>query len=146
MLHIDFMLSPKERAQKFWAGFLYKTLIECEREFKWLRFELKGKSIEGKGSLELNNRKYDFTIFCSPFLPGRFERIRVETKNLKKSFDTHFNADGTLCLYHPIKDLNGKPYMELIDVIPWISEWVYYYDKYLEHKVWIGPEHPHNLN
>ena len=102
--------------------------------------------MEGKGSLELNNRKYDFRIFCSPFLLGRFERITVETKNLKKSFDTHFNADGTLCLYHPIKDLKGKPYMELIDVIPWISEWVYYYDKYLEHKVWIGPEHPHNLN
>jgi hypothetical protein len=143
---MDFMLSPKERAQKFWAGFLFKTLIECEREFKWLRFEVKGKSMEGKGSLEWNNRKYDFTIFCSPFLLGRFERITVETKNLKKSFETHFNADGSLCLYHPIKDLKSRPYIDLIDVIPWISEWVYYYDKYLEHKVWIGPEHPHNLN
>lgn len=138
------MLSPKERAEKYWMGFLCKTLIESEREFKWLKFEVKGKAIEGKGTLELNNRKYHFTIFCSPLLKGRFERVTVETKNLIKTFDTHFNGDGSMCLYHPRLDLKGRPYLDLVDVIPWISEWVYYYDKYLEFKTWLGPEYPHN--
>ncbi|MEG1235976.1 MAG: hypothetical protein RSD30_00340 [Flavobacterium sp.] len=139
-----FLLSPRERAQKYWAGFSYKTLIECEREFKWLKFDIKGKGLEGKGTLEFNNRKYHFSIFCSSLLKGRFERVTVETKNLKRSFETHFNADGSLCLYHPVFDLKRKPYMELVEVIPWISEWVYYYDKYLEYNVWLGPEYPHN--
>mgnify|MGYP003692775201 FL=1 len=141
---MDFILNPKERAQKYWMGFLYKTMIECEKEFKWLSFEVKGKLLEGKGTLELNSRKYHLKLLCSPFFPNRFERVMVETKNLIKCADTHFNGDGSLCLYHPIFDLKGKPYLDLVEVIPWISEWVYYYDKYLEYRVWLGPEYPHN--
>lgn len=140
---MDFLLSPRERAQKYWTGFLSKTVIECERKFKWLNFTLKGNYLEGKGSLIVNNIDYQFTIIWSPFLDGRFERVTVETKNLIKSFDTHFNADGSLCLYHPFLDLKGRPYIELVDIIPWISEWVYCYDKYLQYKVWVAPEHPH---
>ena len=141
---MDFILNPKERAQKYWMGFLYKTMIECEKEFKWLSFEVKGKLLEGKGTLELNSRKYHLKLLCSPFFPNRFERVTVETKNLIKCADTHFNGDGSLCLYHPFFDLKGKPYLDLVEVIPWISEWVYYYDKYLEYRVWLGPEYPHN--
>ena len=141
---MDLILNPKERAQKYWMGFLYKTMIECEKEFKWLSFEVKGKLLEGKGTLELNSRKYHLKLLCSPFFPNRFERVTVETKNLIKCADTHFNGDGSLCLYHPIFDLKGKPYLNLVEVIPWISEWVYYYDKYLEYRVWLGPEYPHN--
>ena len=141
---MDLILNPKERAQKYWMGFLYKTMIECEKEFKWLSFEVKGKLLEGKGTLELNSRKYHLKLLCSPFFPNRFERVTVETKNLIKCADTHFNGDGSLCLYHPIFDLKGKPYLDLVEVIPWISEWVYYYDKYLEYRVWLGPEYPHN--
>lgn len=141
---MDFMLNPKERAKKYWMGFLYKTMIECEKEFKWLSFEVKGKLLEGKGTLELNNRKYHLKLLCSPFFPNRFERVMVETKNLIKCAVTHFNGDGSLCLYHPVFDLKGRPYLDLVEVIPWISEWIYYYDKYLEYKVWLGPEYPHN--
>lgn len=141
---MDFMLNTKERAQKYWIGFLYKTMIECENEFRWLSFQVKGKMLKGEGTLELNNRKYHLKLQFSPFFPNRFERVMVETKNLIKCADTHFNGDGSLCLYHPIFDLKGKPYLDLLEVIPWISEWVYYYDKYLEYKVWLGPEYPHN--
>lgn len=141
---MDFILNSKERAQKSWIGFLYKTKIECEKEFKWISFEIKGKLLEGYGSLEFNGRIYHFKLLYSPFYPIRFERIMVETKNLIKSADTHFNGDGSLCLYHPILDLKGQLYHDLVGIIPWISEWIYYYDKYLEYKIWLGPEYPHN--
>lgn len=142
---MDFMLKTKENAQRYWIGFLYKTMIECEKEFKWLSFQVKGRSLKGKGTLELNGRKYQFKLLYSPFFSNRFDRVTVETKNLIKCADTHFNGDGSLCLYHPILDLKGKSYFELVEVIPWISEWVYYYDKFLEYKTWIGPEYPHNI-
>ncbi len=142
---MDFMLSPKEFAQKYWIGFLYKTKIECERAFNWINFEMKGKLLEGKGTLVSNGKKYKFIIYCSPFFNGRFERVMIETDKLIKCPDTHFNGDGSLCLYHPVLDLNGRPYIELKDVIPWISEWIYYYEKYLEFKIWLGPEYPHNI-
>ena len=145
MIATGFMLSEKECAKKNWVGFLIKTKLECEKNFKWLTFTIKNGKLLGKGSLTENGNKYDFTIFCSPFFRGRFERVIVESKKLKRSVDTHFNGDGTLCLYHPVYDLHQKPFVSLVDVIPWLSEWVYLYEKYLEFNVWLGPEYPHNI-
>lgn len=98
----------------------------------------------GTATQVYNGRTYKFTIEYSPFNRGRFDRVYVESKGLIKSFDTHFNGDGSLCLYHPTKDLYGRPFVELVDIIPWIAEWLYSYDKYLEFKVWVTPEHPHS--
>jgi hypothetical protein len=142
---MDFMPSPRELARKNWMGFLFKTKLECEKKFSWMAFEVKGKVLEGTGSLSENGRKYHFKILCSPFFRGRFERVMVETKNLKRCADTHFNGDGSLCLYHPLFDLKGRPYLDLIEVIPWISEWMYYYDKYVVYGTWLGPEYPHDI-
>jgi len=141
---MDFLLNPKEKAQKYWLGFLAKTWLECEQQFNWLTFKLVDKKLIGIGSQLYNGKTYNFIIAYSPFNGLRFDRVYVETKGLKKAFDTHFNADGSLCLHHPIKDLNGKPFIELVEIIPWISEWIYSYDKYLEYKVWVTPEHSHN--
>lgn len=143
---MDSLLSPKEKAQKYWMGFLAKTWIECENKFNWVTFRLIGKTLTGTGTKVYNGRTYEFTIEYSPFNLMRFDRIYVKTKGLIQTFDTHFNADGSLCLYHPIKDLHGRPYIELVDIIPWISEWLYCYDKYLEFKVWVLPEHPHKIS
>ena len=30
--------------------------------------------------------------------------VKIETKNLIKCADRHFNGNGSLCLYHPIFD------------------------------------------
>jgi hypothetical protein len=142
---MDFMLSPSEKAQKYWMGFLCKTWLDCSDKFDWLKFEVKNKHLVAKGKQVLNGREFNFAIHFSPFFKVRFDRVFVESKDLKISADTHFNGDGSLCLYHPVFDLKNKPYMELIDVIPWISEWVYYYDKFLEYKTWLGPEYPHDV-
>lgn len=142
---MDFMLSDSEKARKYWVGFLFKTKLACEAAFDWLTFELKGRVLEGRGTLEENGKTYHFTILYSPFFHSRFERVMVETKKLRKCADTHFNGDGSLCLYHPIMDLKGRAYLDLVEVIPWISEWVYYYGKYVKYKTWLGPEYPHNI-
>lgn len=142
---MDFTLSAREKAQKYWVGFLCKTWLECKESFTWLAFEIKHKCLVATGTKTIRGVDYKVKIRFSPFLNGRFERVFVQTKNLIMKPDTHFNGDGSLCLYHPILDLKDKSYMELKDIIPWISEWLYYYDKYLEYKVWLGPEHPHSV-
>lgn len=141
---MDFILNAKQRAQKYSLGFLYRTKLDCEKVCKWMTFNVKSNYLEGKGTYEKNGRAYHFKLVFSPFFPDRFDRVRVETKDLIQCADTHFNADGTLCLYHPILDLEGRPYLNLIDILPWITEWVYCYDKYLRFKTWVLPEYPHN--
>ena len=145
MIVTDFMLSPKQKAQKYWLGFLGKTMIECEKQFNWVKFNLEGNRLKGIGTLREEGKNFKFTILYSPFYEYRFDRIYVETKDLIKSLDTHMYDNDTLCLYHPINDLKGRQYIDLVDILPWISEWVYYYCQYLKYKVWLGPEHPHNF-
>lgn len=78
---MDFMLSPKDKAQKYWLGFLVKTMIECEQKFSWLKFTIAGKHLKGTGSLKNNEREYKFTILYSPFFKSRFDRITLYSKN-----------------------------------------------------------------
>ena len=79
------MLNEIDCAKKNWFGFLIKTKLECEKNFEWLTFTIKNGKLLGKGSLTENGNKYDFTIFCSPFFRGRFERVIVESKKLKEA-------------------------------------------------------------
>lgn len=137
------MQNPKNLARQYPAGFLIKSMRDCEGHFKWMKFNFRNRGIEGEGRLSPNGRAYDFKLVYSPLLPERFERVRVNGNSVKPSFETHFNGDGTLCLYHPVWDVKKKGYLELVEIIPMLSEWVYYYDKYLEYNIWLGPEYPH---
>lgn len=143
MLITSFGLNSVDKARVNWIGFLYATQKECEQHFDWLEFDLKDRVLEARGTLFERGKKFDFQIEYSPFYRIRFDRVYVKTKGLKQSFDTHFNSDGTLCLYHPKYDAPEKGYFDLKHIISMIPEWCYYYSKYLEYGVWIGPEHPH---
>lgn len=56
----------------------------------------------------------------------------------------HRYNDKSLCLY----DWRDKPWKKhyLIDekLIPWISEWIIFYELYKETGEWLGPEAPHS--
>jgi hypothetical protein len=142
---MGFMLSDLEKARRFPLGFLLATKIECEENFRWLKFSIAKNLLTAKGELSKNGRNYNFEIAYSPFFLGRFDRVKVKGKDLIQCADTHFNGDKTLCLYHPVHDLRGRLFMPLVKIIPFISEWVYYYDKYRKYSVWVGPEYPHRL-
>lgn len=58
----------------------------------------------------------------------------------------HRYNDGSLCLF----DWREKPWKEhyRIDqkLIPWIAEWLVFYELYKETGEWLGPEAPHERN
>lgn len=60
------------------------------------------------------------------------------------SFVPHRYQDNSLCLYHP----NDKSYdgTTLIadTIIPWTSEWLFFYEAWIEEGVWWGKEAPHS--
>ena len=145
MVAMGFMLNEVDRARQFYHGFLLATKLQCEQRFEWVKFKITGRALLGAGKLVENGFEYHFKINYSPFWSSRFDMITVESNDLNKCADTHFNADGSLCLYHPRHDLKDRPFMPLVEIIPWLSEWVFYYDKYREYKLWVGPEYPHGI-
>ena len=50
---------------------------------------------------------------------------------------------GDLCLYHPL----SQPWQGTEDlhatILPWVAEWLVFYELYLTKGRWLGPEIPH---
>ncbi len=58
----------------------------------------------------------------------------------------HLYSDGSLCLHYP-KDGKWK-YNSIIakTIVPWICEWLYFYEVWQEYGIWYGDEKPHGKN
>lgn len=60
-------------------------------------------------------------------------------------FAPHRYNDHSLCLYHPNDESFNGGKLIADTIIPWTSEWLYFYEKWLEEGVWWGLEAPHSL-
>lgn len=56
----------------------------------------------------------------------------------------HLYRNNSLCLFHPgIFDWHGGRTLARY-VVPWTAVWLYFYEKWKELNVWLGPEVPHS--
>lgn len=68
----------------------------------------------------------------------------LEPEIIKNS--PHVFSDNSLCLYHP-NDSSYSPTMLLADtIIPWTSEWLLFYEIWLQEGIWWGKSAPHSPN
>lgn len=56
----------------------------------------------------------------------------------------HRYEDGSLCLYKPLEWSWSADIYIAKTVVPWTAIWLSFYELWLEHGVWYGPEAPHN--
>lgn len=78
---------------------------------------------------------------------GKDPKVRIVDPALRGRRDgrpiPHLYGDGTLCLYRP--RYNEWTPVDLIaqTILPWISEWLYFYELWLVTGEWLGGgEHP----
>jgi len=58
----------------------------------------------------------------------------------EQKHDIHMYPNGTLCLYWP-QEQPWNDSMSLHDtIVPWVAEWLVYYEYYQETGRWVGPE------
>lgn len=59
----------------------------------------------------------------------------------------HFYKDsGTLCLYHRDNYEWKRQNSIAKDIVPWVAAWIYFYEAWLEHGEWLGPEAEHDIS
>ena len=83
--------------------------------------------------------KYKIKIIYHPYHPEVFV---LEPTPLRSA--PHRYPDGSLCLYYPKdKDYDAKSLIA-DKIIPWTSEWLFFYEAWLEQGIWWGKEAPHH--
>lgn len=95
---------------------------------------------DGKITPEEDCDTYEVQIRYDPLA---VPTVHILAPALVKSPKIHLYRDGSLCLYFP-EDDPWKP-TDLIyrKLIPWIAEWLLYYEIFLITGEWQGPEAPH---
>ena len=136
----------RKKNQQDWFPFLIAQKAFVEKYFNWLNLsiDVKNKSLEGKGILNIGEKSYSIQLSFSPFFPYRYDRIFVQDKSIKYNDNIHLYAvDLSLCLYHPIIDQPVLNKIPLFKMIPWISEWIVFYEQWKKYGVWFGKEIKH---
>lgn len=131
--------------QKNWYSFLLLEKQLIEFSFDWLELFIskKNKSLIGKGVIQIEHKKVNILLSYSPFNRYRYDRIYIQDSTIKHNDEIHLYGDMSLCLYHPIID---KPYQQCIPLykmIPWITEWIVFYNQWKKYGVWLGREIKH---
>jgi len=121
----------------------HKKLIE--KEYDYLKCKIQNETLTCKGIIQFEFcDKYAVIIISKP---NKFPivKIKAENHNIEASEHIHIYKDGSLCLYYP-GDHNWNSYTKLTEtIIPWISEWIIYYEIYLSTGIWVGNESPYHI-
>lgn len=77
--------------------------------------------------------------------PGKEPRVFILKPDIDLSAKIHIYSNGSLCLYHPIEtpwkhtdNLHEK-------IVPWIHEWILFYELFLLEGKWLGKSAPHPM-
>lgn len=135
----------KSNQKKNWYSFLLIEKIFVEKYFEWidLKISIENKSLKGRGTLNVEGKKYDILVSYSPFNQYRFDRIYIKDSSIKFSNKIHLYGDNSLCLYHPEFDKPLLKTIPLYKMIPWITEWIVFYELWKKYGVWFGDEIKH---
>jgi hypothetical protein len=74
---------------------------------------------------------------------GGAPKVFIRSPKIDYNSKIHVYDDKSLCLYYPKEDpWNNKKHL-YDTIIPWVSEWLVYYELFLLTGKWLGPEQTH---
>lgn len=116
--------------------------LGLEKYFNFIRCKIdKGKLI-CKGKVKPNGCKeeYSFSIHYKPEKPPKFY---ITNPKIAYNKELHMYKEGNLCLYFP----DDMPWSDNISIakkmIPWLIEWIIFYELWLITGMWFGKAAPH---
>lgn len=134
---------PLFRMSGFHLRYQYETSV-IEEEFPFLNctFTSSEMNVQGEFSTTSISQKYNVLI--------RFDglnqpKIFILDRIIKYHPDIHVYRDGSLCLHYPEDKSWSRGKLLAHTVIPWISEWLIYYELYQYYEQWKGPEVLHSV-
>lgn len=100
-------------------------------------------TIEFTGQLQVKPELPVYTL--SILYEGDFRpKVKVLYPVLVPEPKHFYQKSGTLCLYHPSHFKWQRHKLIAREIMGWTAGWVYFYEGWLEHGEWFGPEADHD--
>ncbi|MEI2695971.1 MAG: phospholipase D family protein [Saprospiraceae bacterium] len=113
---------------------------EIEEKFSFLKCRIENDTLICRGEFKPDANAYDVRI---EFRAGCFPQVYVINPSIKPNANIHIYREGSLCLFYP-GDLKWKDTTSIAEyTIPWIYEWILFYELYLLTGIWEGEYVPH---
>lgn len=76
---------------------------------------------------------------------GTSPRVVILNKDIEPKNEIHMYKDRSLCLYYP-PDLKWRNHLKIADyIVPWVVEWIVFYEIFQMTGKWLGAEAPHDI-
>ena len=131
----------QKQSNSFSFAFLQKK--ELEKMFSFLKYRIENDTLLCRGIVQpVGCNKYEIKI---EFRAGTFPQVYILSPDIQPNADIHIYKEGSLCLFYP-GDLQWKGTTSIAEyTIPWIFEWIIYYELYLLTGSWEGDYKPHGV-
>lgn len=115
--------------------------FEIEKKYSFLRCRIMNDTLICRGKFKsISGNAYDIRI---EFRAGCFPQVYILNPAIEPSAAIHIYEEGALCLFYP-GDLNWKDRTSIAEnTIPWIFEWILFYELFLLTGLWEGEYVPH---
>ena len=134
------MIKPKNRQVEF-AHFNYQKAL-IEKYFPCFVCTLRNNNLRCTGYITPSEGFETYTLQID-YKNGSTPKVKVLSPNVAYDHNAHMYKDSSLCLFHPKETPWRKIYNIHETIIPWIAEWLVFYELYKIYGVWIGPEAEH---
>ncbi|MEZ4772590.1 MAG: phospholipase D-like domain-containing protein [Bacteroidia bacterium] len=125
-------------------GLAYYQKLHIEKNFDFLKCRIENDTLICTGFLQPETcDRYKVRIL---FRAGHFPQVFILSPNIEPRADIHIYKEGSLCLFYP-GDLKWKDITKIAEyTIPWIVEWIVYYELWKLTGEWEGAEKTHVEN
>lgn len=130
----------RNRSAEYGRFVLQKQLVE--KYFPCFHCRFLNRRLTCKGQITPSEDCDTYTISISYPFEG-VPRVWVTHPQVSPSTRTHVYRNGDLCLYEPRESPWGRLDNIHQKIIPWMAEWLVFYELYLISGKWLGPEAPH---
>jgi hypothetical protein len=124
--------------------FLQKKLFEKEFSCFKCNIHSHGLLLTCKGTLQPAESIDPYYIEITQ-IPGCAPNVFIKSPKIDYDSKIHMYKSGNLCLYYP-PDFNWTMTTSFARyLIPWVNEWIIYYEIYKISGVWEGEAAPHRI-
>ena len=133
---------PEQKFKNKFPFALYQKSA-IEKTYDFLKCRIDNGKLVCIGELQPDGcDKYSIRV---EFQAGYEPQVFITSHDIKPSNEIHIYKEGHLCLFYP-GDLKWKNNLKVAEyIIPWVAEWIVFYELWLMTGEWMGAEAPHSI-